>query len=115
MYICPEHQDYQVPLLPTLAFGVKNSGDGMKYWCPFCGFLDVKENLEDEVEETEELKNRYDKYKEFAKEFIHAKGIDHWLFVMYRKERIKPQDLPKEEKDRLKKIVSDWKYGKKME
>ena len=89
--ICPEHQDYQVPLIGTLAF-VK-----AERWCPYCGkamgmFGDYKT-----VETTDELRIRHDSYRACYSAYLVAYGTFHARSVLFEGKRVEPADLPEEE------------------
>jgi hypothetical protein len=109
MYVCSDHEDFLVPLLPTFAFG-----NGCKYWCPYCNKIYEKGISLKNVETTEELEERYEKYKDHVKPYINAMGIKQWTSVVYAGKRIKPKDLPKEEIARLKSIVDNWNFKIKL-
>lgn len=64
---------------------------------------------------TQELDDRHAKFKALANEFLHANGVQVCVSTMWEGERISPDKLPQEEKDRLQKIINDWKYERKVE
>ena len=110
MIICSDHQDYQVPLIYTYAW------NGAEYWCPYCnchlGMLEARED----VEETEELKKRLKLFKKATEEFRGARGTLICAETGWKGEWVKPKDLPKEEIERLQKIVKiAWKENIKIE
>ena len=110
MKICSDHQEYQVPLIYTFAWNYH------EYWCPYCdcheGMLGAGEN----VDETGELKKRLELYKEATKEYRDARGTLICSETQWKGEWIKPSELPKEEIERLQKIVKiGWKSNIKIE
>ena len=107
--ICDNHSGYEVPLIWTFAFM------GCEYWCPYCGFKGGMLGSGHDVEITDKLKIRLEKYKKFSNLYLNAKKN----FVCYKTEwmgkYLKPSDLPEKEKNRLRKIIDDWKYHIKIE
>lgn len=107
--ICSNHPEYQTPLIWTFAF------NGSEYWCPFCGYNHGMFGAGEEVDTSEELQNRLEKFKKFSSEFLHAKGVQVCSAVEWEGKDIDPQDLPQHEKDRLEKILNEWRYGVDIE
>jgi len=106
--ICANH-NYQVPLIQTFAF------NGSEYWCPFCGHNYGMFDTGIDVNETPELIERHDKYKVFSREFLSAIGYLVCCGMIQNGEKIKPENLPVEEQNRLAGIRKNWKYGIKIE
>lgn len=93
--ICSNHEEYQVPLLWTFAFR------GAEFWCPFCGRSEGMLGAGEDVEETEDLIKRREIYKTRTAVYLDAIGTEICASLMYEGERISPEELPQEEKDRL--------------
>jgi len=110
MKICSHHKNYKVPLIWTFAW------NGYECWCPYCdGHWDMFGSGM-KTQETEELKNRLELYKEATAEYRGARGTLICEKTMWKKEYIKPSELPKEEIERLNKIVEKgWKLNIKIE
>ncbi len=109
MKICPNHQNYKVPLIWTFAFPHK------EYWCPYCGYTVGMLGIGDSINVTKAVTKRLSLYEKFSVDFIHATGVLSCCETTWKGERIKPQDLPKKEKQRLAKIRENWKYKIKLE
>lgn len=107
--ICEGHSEYPTPLIWTFAFPY------YEYWCPFCGAKGGMLGTGREVAATQELDDRYMKFKEFSNEFLHANGVQVCASTLWEGERVTPDRLPQHEKDRLQKIIDDWSYGIKIE
>ncbi len=107
--ICSRHDDYKVPLIWTFAFNYA------EFWCPYCGANYGMLGAGRVTENSEELEARHGKYKEISKAFLNAKGTQICAYTTWNGEKIDPNDLPQEEKDRLKEIISEWKYEIKIE
>ena len=101
--ICNKH-DKQVPLIWTFAF------NGAEYWCPYCGANYGMMGAGKMVKWTPELATSLEKYEEKSSEFLHANGVQVCVKTMWEDEKIDPKDLPQAEKDRLQKIIDEWKY-----
>ena len=70
----------------------------------------------EDVGETKELKKRFQLYKKATQEFRGARGTLICSETKWKGEWIKPSDLPKEEIERLQKIVKiGWKLNVKIE
>ena len=107
--VCNYHREYLTPLIPTFAFRYK------EYWCPYCAetyaLMETRE-----VNSTPELEGCREKYREASSEFLHATGILICIGTMWKGERILPEQLPQEEKDRLKAIRDKgWETGIEIE
>ena len=103
--ICESHFKYEVPLISTFAFS------GAEYWCPFCGQASGMFGGKT-VESTPELEQRLIKYKEESKEYLGALSTRACSSLMFEGKRISPDELPQEEKDRIKAIIDKgWKRG----
>jgi len=110
MKICYCHRNYEVPLIYTFAW------NGAEYWCPYCDKHEGMMEAGEEVPETDELNKRLELYKEATKEYIHAVGVSVCISTKWKGEQLKPDDLPDEEKIRLKKIREEgWKLNVKVE
>lgn len=106
--ICPNHQDYQVPLIATFAFR------GAECWCPHCGYTTGMFGNYEEVESTPELEERAKKFEKISKDFLYAMRVRSCRKMTWQGEMITPDELPQEEKDRIEKIKKEWEYGKKF-
>lgn len=107
--ICSNHPEYEVPLIWTFAFPYA------EYWCPYCGAKYGMLGAGKLVPLIDELEQRHKQYKAFSDEFLHANGVQVCVSTLWEGERIKPERLPQHEKDRLQKVISDWKYEVKIE
>jgi hypothetical protein len=67
-----------------------------------------------DVPATDELLARLVAYKELSHDYLHARGTQICAYTEWNGERIKPEDLPQEEKERLQKIIQDWKREVKL-
>jgi len=108
MKICSGHSEYQTPLIWTFAF------IGAEYWCPYCGYISGMLGAGTSVPETPELEERHNKFKEFSSDYLHAKGTQICAYTLWEGKKIKPFDLPQQEKDRLSKIIDEWRYNVKL-
>lgn len=108
--ICANHEDdYPTPLISTMAFR------GAEKWCPFCG-----ENGDifygEPIPSTPMLEARKKKYKEASDEYLDAVSAFACSSLMWEGKKISPSELPKEEIDRVRKIIDKgWKYNIKAE
>ena len=110
MKICSSHRDYEVPLIWTYSWAYN------EYWCPYCDIHEGALGAGEEVPETKELKDRLELYKKATKEYRHAIGVSVCSGTKWKGEIIKPENLPDEEKLRLKKIREEgWKLNMKIE
>lgn len=114
MKICSEHRQdenyYEVPLIWTYSWAYN------EYWCPYCGKHEGMLGAGMDVKDTNELKKRKKLYEKATKEYRHAVGVSVCSGTTWKGEMIKPEDLPDEEKLRLKKIrEKGWKLNVKAE
>ena len=110
MKICSSHRDYEVPLICTFSWPYN------EFWCPYCNKHEGMMGAGEDVEETEELKKRLELYKEATKEYRHAMGVKVCVSTLWDGVQTKPEDLPEEEKERLKKIrEKGWELNQKAE
>ncbi len=110
MKICSNHQEYKVPLIYTFSW------NSYEYWCPYCGCHEGMMGAGEDVEDSEELKERQKLYKEATKEYMDAMGVKVCVTTLWEGEQVKPEDLPDEEKERLNKIrEKGWELNKKVE
>jgi hypothetical protein len=107
--ICPNHQEYQVPLIWTFAFS------GAEFWCPYCGYKSGVLGAGKYIPSTPELQERHRRYKIYSDEYLHAVGIQICVSTMWEGTRIPPHELPQAEKERLHKVIMDWKSNVKIE
>lgn len=102
--ICGNHEK-QVPLISTFAFR------GAEYWCPCCGALyGMFDDGPIEVESTKELEEAKKQWKEKSDDFLGAKATFACSHMMWGNKHITPEQLPEEEKQRLKNIIAAWRY-----
>ncbi len=106
--ICENHQHFKVPVIETFAFA------GAEYWCPYCGEIGGMLGFGKSVKENNTLIKRYNRYKNFSKDFLHAIGTRSCNETLFNGKWMEPDDLPEYEKQRLQKIIDDWKYGIKL-
>jgi hypothetical protein len=106
--VCGCDDEHQVPLIWTFAF------NGAEYWCPFCGNNYGMMGAGEAVPITKEIFERGEKYKEFSKEFLDAKSTTICESLMFEGKRISPEELPNKEKERMLKVINDWKYDVKL-
>jgi len=110
MKICSNHRDYEVPLIYTYAW------NGSEYWCPYCGCHEGMLGAGEDVNETPELLKRARIYEKATEEYRDALSTSICCELEWKGKRIKPQDLPDEEKQRLKNIKEKgWELNKKIE
>ncbi len=104
------NRNYEVPLIYTFSWNY------YEYWCPYCDTHEGMMGAGENVEETKELKKRLKLFEEVTKDYIHAMGVLGCFSTKWKEEQIKPEDLPKEEKDRLQTIRDKgWELNKKVE
>jgi hypothetical protein len=101
--ICTCH-DEEVPLIWTFAF------NGSEYWCPACGFNGGMLGSGTRVELTKELKKAVKMWKKKSEEFLDAKSTLTCYSKEFNGKTVLRKDLPQEEIERCKNIVSQWKY-----
>ena len=110
MKICSSHRDYEVPLIFTFAWNYN------EYWCPYCDKHEGAMGAGEEVEETTELKKRLKLYEEATKDYRHAMAMLVCSSTDWKGVQTKPEDLPEEEKNRLKEVrKKGWKLNIKIE
>ncbi len=110
MKICSNHRDYEVPLIYTYSWNYN------EFWCPYCDKHEGMLGAGEDVEETKELKNRLELYKKATEKYRTARGTLICSETQWKGKWVKPSELPKEEIERLKKIVSlGWKLNIKIE
>ena len=110
MKICFEHRDYEVPLIYTFAWNFS------EYWCPYCDKHEGVLGAGGDILETKELIKRGKLFKKATEEYRDARSTLICSETMWKGKRVKPSELPKEEIERLKKIVDKgWKLNIKVE
>ena len=110
MKICSSHREYEVPLIWTFSWAYN------EYWCPYCDKHEGMMGAGEEVPETEELKNRLELFKKATADYRNSRGTLICEKTKWKGEYIHPTNLPKEETERLKKIVdAGWKSNIKIE
>lgn len=102
--ICRNHPEYQVPLIWTFAFR------GAEYWCPYCGSTSGMLGAGDRVDATDELQDRLKAFEKISDEFLHATGVLICSSMEFEGRQITYEELPDNEKDRLKVVRENWKY-----
>ena len=102
--ICPRHDERPTPLIWTFAFM------GAEYWCPWCGHIGGMFGAGMSVEATDELAARLAEDTERTAEYRHACAVQVCSYVEWQGKRIRPGDLPDEEKQRLQAIRESWVY-----
>lgn len=108
--VCPEHQDYQVPMISTMAF------PGAELWCPYCGH-DTGCPFGDDLELpiTPELKKRYMWYKSKSRKYIRAIASRSCsLFKLSKTQTVKPEDIPQEMQAKFQQEIDKYKFEIKM-
>ena len=102
--ICDRHKK-QVPLIWTFEFS------GSEWWCPACGFNGGMFGSGISVNLTKKLSDAFTNWKKLADEYLDARGT----LICSSKEingvDVPFEDIPKEEMDRCRKIVDEWKYS----
>jgi len=106
--VCGCDDEYPVPLIWTFAFS------GAEYWCPYCGENMGMMGAGEHITITKEILDRGNKYKELSKDFLHAKSTSACSSLIFKGERISPEDLPESEKKKNRKIINSWKYDIKL-
>lgn len=100
---CDKHKE-NVKLVWTFAFM------GAEYWCPYCGanfgMLGAGEIRELTFSEMREMV----KYKNIGKDYLDAICSLTCDELLFNGKWIKSENLPKEEKQRLKSIIDNWVY-----
>ncbi len=101
--ICEQHEK-RVPLLSTMMF------PGAELWCPYCGFSCGIFGGGVSVEATPELESDKKMWIKKTDEYRHAMGVQICYATTWEGKKIDPKDLPQKEKDRLAKIIVEWRY-----
>ena len=101
--ICDRHEK-QVPLIWTFAF------PGSEYWCPYCGGNFGRWGAGEMVESTMSLKREAVKWKQDSGDYLSAIGTNVCDSLMWEGNRITPDKLPQEEKDRRQMVIDEWVY-----
>ena len=110
MRICLKHQEYEVPLIWTFSWKYN------EYWCPYCDVHEGAMGAGEGVPDSNELKKRLELYEKATEEYRNAMGIAICSSTLWEEVQTKPEDLPEEEKERLKKIrEKGWKLNIKIE
>jgi len=111
MIICPKHkEEYKTVMVQTLAFKEAEA------WCPFCGHTAAMPLGEyDTEEDTPQLQEMFIRYKHYAQQYLYAMSTKNGYKVEHEGEKIAPEDLPEEEKERIEKLIESWEYGKRVE
>lgn len=103
--VCESHQDELImPLIGTYVF------HGAEYWCPYCGYTGGMMGAGERVEETTELTDRLEEYKEKSSEFRKAMAHRAASSFLYKGERITPSQLPEHEKEKDTTTINAWTY-----
>ncbi len=103
--VCTDHQDEEiVPLIWTFAF------NGSEYWCPACGYNAGMFGAGETIEKTKELKQARKKWEKIGREYLDAKSAMVCDSLLWEGNRIKPQDLPDSEKNRINEVIEKWEY-----
>jgi len=104
LIVCPNHEK-QIPMFQTLAF------IGAELWCPCCGASEgFPLGKYETVDNSPELQKKANEMQEATAEYLHAVGIPRCSSTMWKGERITPDLLPQEEKDRLSNIRENFKH-----
>ncbi len=101
--ICSCH-DEEIPLIWTFAF------NGSEYWCPACGFNGGMFGSGVKVDATKELKKSAKEWEKRAEIFLDAKSTLVCHSKEFNGKNVLRKDLPTEEIERCKKVVSEWNY-----
>ena len=101
--ICSRHHN-QIPLIWTFAF------NGSEYWCPYCGANYGMLGAGEMVESTMDLKRAAVKWRQSTTEYLDAKSTNNCSELEWEGKMISPHDLPDEEKERVQKVINEWKY-----
>ena len=101
---CCNRHDENVQLVWTFAF------PGAEYWCPYCGAHYGMMGAGEVRELTFAERREMIKYRKIGKEYLNAMSTFNCSALMWEGKQITPDELPEEEKTRLKKIINEWKY-----
>jgi hypothetical protein len=97
MKICPNHSDYIVPMISTLAFS------GAEFWCPYCEHTTGWFGDYEERPPTMELVRRRKKYHKLVQPYLGAIATLNCCALIWPPGsgiRIDRKDLPKDEEAR---------------
>ncbi len=84
--ICAEHQEYQVPIISTMAFM------GAEYWCPYCGMsCGIFGPGFEIIVSRQELEERHVKYKEASAKYLESVSDGDRIQWSYE---VKAEDIP---------------------
>ena len=101
---CCNRHDENVQLVWTFAFM------GAEYWCPYCGanfgMLGAGEIRELTFAERREMI----KYRNIGKDYLDARSTLVCETLLWEGKRIRPEDLPDEEKERIQSVIDNWVY-----
>ena len=100
--ICSNDHDVEIPLIWTFAF------PRAECWCPVCDYTSGVLGAGKIVPSTSELEARLVEYEGLTREYLDARKTLVCSELLYEGKRIKPQDLPKHEIERLTTIVREW-------
>jgi hypothetical protein len=100
--ICPEHEKI-IPLISTFAFR------GAELWCPYCGYTDGMFGGK-AIDNSPELEKCLKEWKDKSQSFLGAIATKTCSEMEWQGKRIKPADLPVEEKERINRIIAEYKY-----
>jgi len=105
--ICSRHRDKEeTPLIWTFAF------NGAEYWCPYCGVNEGMLGAGENVEWTQELQDRHDKYKKESKNFLHARSAIVCSSITINGENRTFDSLPSQTQSYYRNMANSWKYKK---
>jgi hypothetical protein len=100
--VCIDHQERPTPLIFTMAF------PGAEYWCPFCGYQSGMLGAGERIELTPELVRRAEADEVLARPYLNARAWRSCSTLEYQGRSIKPEELPREEKDKHLKALAEW-------
>jgi hypothetical protein len=101
---CCNRHDENVKLEWTFAF------PGAEYWCPYCGANYGMMGAGEIRELTFTERREMIKYRKIGKEYLNAVSTFNCSYLEWEGKRITPKELPKAEKQRLQKIIDEWRY-----
>lgn len=102
--LCCSRHEKNVQLVWTFAF------PGAEYWCPYCGCSEGMLGAGEIRQLTFSERREMIKYRYIGKEYLQARSTAVCSSLMWKGERIKPEDLPIEERKRIKKVIDEWEY-----
>jgi hypothetical protein len=100
---CNQHEE-NVQLVWTFAF------PGAEYWCPFCGYTSGMMGAGEYRELTFAERREMVKYRHIGDEYLSARSAACCSELKWEGKWIKPDDLPDHEKERIQKVIDEWKY-----